>query len=157
MYYMCKTCILQVFYTCFTCVWITCIIHLKHNIFGLACSTWVSHLYYICDTFASDIYLCDITGGRDAIYHEWRYNNCLNSCNYFNCIYVTLSSWIWVLRRKVVTLVQALYSWSHKDPFSTWKYHNYVPRIYFPIFKTTILSTIMLIFEQNEQYLLCQL
>ncbi len=38
-------------------------------------------------------------------------------------VYVILSSWIWISRRKVVTLVQALYLRSHKGPISTWKCH----------------------------------
>ena len=36
---MCETCVLQVFYTCITCVWITCVIHLT-----------TPQMYCMCDT-----------------------------------------------------------------------------------------------------------
>ncbi len=39
---MCETCILQVFYTCFTGVWITCVINWKHPT-CITCNTHVAH------------------------------------------------------------------------------------------------------------------
>ncbi len=53
---MCETCLLQMFYTFITGVWITFVIHLKYH----TCIICVSHMQYTCGTFGS------VGGGSDA-------------------------------------------------------------------------------------------
>ncbi len=63
---MCETCVLQVFYTCITGIWISCVIHIKHhtciigygdNSYGTFGSiSFCSQILMILDIFSSKNY-----------------------------------------------------------------------------------------------------
>ncbi len=48
LYYMCQTCVLQVFYRCITGIWITCVIHVHLKHMYLTC---VSHMCITCVSY----------------------------------------------------------------------------------------------------------